>query len=255
VIKEEGRSLIAPAALLGACLLFGLVVGGWLLGSEIRDIKLADRSVTVKGLVERTVKSDTAIWTMSFKESSDDLKAGYAKAQADQATVLKFLADHGIQGGDIAEKDIGVTDRLTSNVNNSQALKGPRFIVEGTIVVNSKDVDRVERTNAITSDLLAQGIILSTDTTVYKFTGLNALKPDMITEATRNARASAARFAADSGAKVGSIRSASQGVFSITAANEVSTNEDGGFNSDQQADSSIMKKVRVVSTIDYYLLD
>jgi hypothetical protein len=140
-------------------------------------------------------------------------------------------------------------------VNSSQALKGPRFIVEGTIVVNSKDVDRVGQTNAITSDLLAQGIILSTDTTVYKFTGLNALKPDMITEATRNARASAARFAADSGAKVGSIRSASQGVFSITAANEVSTNEDGGFNSEQQADSSIMKKVRVVSTIDYYLLD
>ena len=254
MIVEENRSLVVPAAVLGLCLLLGLVFSGWLLGSEIRDIKLADRSVTVKGLVERTVKSDTAIWTMSFKESSDDLKAGYAKAQTDQNAVLKFLSDNGISGEQIAQKDIGVTDRLTANMNGDQALKGPRFIIQGTIVINSRDVDQVSQTDAKTSDLLAQGIILSSDNAVYKFTGLNALKPDMITEATKNARDSAARFAADSGAKVGAIRSASQGVFSITAANEVSANADEGmYGSDQQADSSIMKKVRVVASVDYYL--
>lgn len=251
--RDEGKELVVPATVLGLCLSFGLIVGGWLLGSEIRDIKLADRSVTVKGLVERTVKSDTAIWTLSFKESSDDLKTGYAKSQADQAAVLEFLKSNGIQSSEITETDIGVTDRLTSGMGGPN--KVPRFIVQGTLEVNSKDVDKIARANDKTSDLLGQGIILSMDTTVYKFTGLNALKPDMITEATRNARASAARFAADSGAQVGSIRSASQGVFSISAANEVSTNDDGGYNSDQQADSSIMKKVRVVSTIDYYLVN
>ena len=78
----------------------------------------------------------------------------------------------------------------------------------------------------------------------------------MITEATRNARASADRFAADSGSQVGSIRSANQGVFSISAAGAgSSTGEEGAFSMDQQADSSILKKVRVVSTIDYYLVN
>jgi hypothetical protein len=91
---------------------------------------------------------------------------------------------------------------------------------------------------------------------VYKFNGLNALKPDMITEATRNARASADRFAADSGSQVGSIRDANQGVFSISASNAgSSTGDEGGYSSDQQAEASIMKKVRVVSTIDYYLVN
>ena len=88
---------------------------------------------------------------------------------------------------------------------------------------------------------------------ICKFNGLNALKPDMITEANHNARASADRFAADSGSQVGAIPSAEQGVFSISAANAGGTEEDGGF--DQQADSSIMKKVRVVSTIDYHLVN
>jgi len=86
----------------------------------------------------------------------------------------------------------------------------------------------------------------------YEFTGLNALKSDMITEATRNARASADRFAADSGSQVGSIRSANQGVFSISPAGSGAALDEGGGGGD--ADASIMKKVRVVSTVDYYLV-
>ena len=73
-IERSGNSL-APAAVLGVCLLLGLLLGGWVLGSEIKDIKLADRYVTVKGLVERTVKSDMAIWPVSFKETGSDLPA------------------------------------------------------------------------------------------------------------------------------------------------------------------------------------
>jgi len=90
------------------------------------------------------------------------------------------------------------------------------------------------------------------------FNGLNALKPDMITEATKNARASADRFAADSGSQVGSIRSANQGVFSISAADAGSGmapgEEGGGGGQAENPDASIMKKVRVVSTVDYYLV-
>jgi hypothetical protein len=135
-------------------------------------------------------------------------------------------------------------------------------VVQQTVTVQSTDVDKVAAANAKTADLIRAGVVIQSGQgqgsgVSYSFNGLNALKPDMITEATKNARASADRFAADSGSQVGAIRSAEQGVFSISAANAgSSTGEDGNqYTADQQAQGSIMKKVRVVSTIDYYLED
>ena len=96
------------------------------------------------------------------------------------------------------------------------------------------------------------GVVLSNSGVSYRFTGLNSLKPDMITEATRNARAAATRFAQDSGSEVGPIRSANQGVFSISAASAASGGGEG--DAAMHADSSVMKKIRVVTTVDYYLI-
>jgi hypothetical protein len=229
----------------------GLIVGGDLLGSRVRDFKRADRYVEVKGLVERTVKSDTATWTMTFKVSGDVLNSAYAESEKEDQLLRTYLKERGIEPDEISGDSVGVNDRITDGNN-----KGPRFIVSHTITVSTKDVDRVAAANNDTSRLIAQGIILGMNQIVYRFDGLNALKPDMITEATRNARASADRFAADSGSKVGAIRDANQGIFSISAANEVSVNaDDSMYGGVSQADSSLMKKVRVVSTIDYYLVN
>jgi hypothetical protein len=246
--------LFVPAAVVGVCLLLGLVVGGWVLGSEIKDIRLADRYVTVKGLVERTVKSDMAIWPVSFKEAGNDLPQVFAKSEADKDTVLKFFAAQGVQSNEISIGQIKVTDKLANEYGGNNT--GPRYIVEQTVTVQSANVDKIAKAGEKTADLVQAGIVVGDNNgqggIKYKFNGLNALKPDMITEATRNARSSADRFAADSGSQVGSIRSASQGVFSISAADSVSTgNGDGGGDS---GDASIMKKVRVVATVDYYLV-
>jgi len=250
LLETERSSLFVPAAVVGVCLLLGLVVGGWVLGSEIKDIRLADRYVTVKGLVERTVKSDMAIWPVSFKEAGNDLPQVFAKSEADKSTVLKFFATQGVQPNEISVGQIKVTDKLANEYGGNNT--GPRYIVEQTVTVQSANVDKIAKAGEKTADLVQAGIVVGDNNgqggIKYKFNGLNALKPDMITEATRNARSSADRFAADSG----SIRSASQGVFSISAADSVSTgNGDGGGDS---GDSSIMKKVRVVATVDYYLV-
>lgn len=256
----RSREYTVPALALGLCLMLGLVLGGWVLGSEIKAMKMADRYVTVKGLVERTVKSDRAIWAVSFKTAGDDLSSVFAKSEADKSTVLTFFADQGIGADEVSTGQIRVADKQTQEYGGPQ-IKGSRYIVTQTVTVSSNDVDKLSRAGGKTADLVRAGVVLAgsqngqQDRIVYKFSGLNALKPDMITEATRNARASADRFAADSGSQVGSIRSANQGVFSI-AANEpgnagLALDEGGG--NDGQADASIMKKVRVVSTIDYYL--
>ncbi len=104
--RENG--LLIPAAVLGGCLLLGLVVGGWMLGTQIKETKLADRYVTVKGLVERTVKSDRAIWPVTFKETGNDLQQVYAKSEEDRAAVLKFFKAQGITAtGDFGRADSG----------------------------------------------------------------------------------------------------------------------------------------------------
>jgi uncharacterized protein len=253
-VDRERSNLFVPAAVGGVCLLLGLVVGGWVLGSQIKDLKLADRYVTVKGLVERTVKSDMAIWPVSFKEAGNDLPQVFAKSEADKTTVLKFFAGQGIAPAEISVGQIKVIDKQANEYGGNNT--GPRYIVEQTVTVQSKDVDKVAKAGEKTAELVQAGIVVGDSNGQggirYKFNGLNALKPDMITEATRNARASADRFAADSGSQVGSIRSASQGVFSISAADSVATGNDAGGG--DSGDGSIMKKVRVVSTVDYYLV-
>jgi hypothetical protein len=243
---------LAPIGLLIA---IGLIVGGWLLGREIKETRLADRYVTVKGLVERTVKSDLAIWPLTYKEAGDVLSQVSAKSETDRQAVLDFLKAEGIQPSEI---ETGLVRVVDTQANEYGGANRPvhRFIMEQTITVQTGRVDRVADASQKMMQLVQKGIVLSGYGQVtYKFNGLNSIKPDMITEATRNARSAADRFASDSGSKVGSIRQANQGVFSIQAAGQGSdtgtAGEYGGPGAG--ADSSLMKTVRVVTTVQYYL--
>lgn len=244
---ERSRGMIA-----GALVAIGLIVGGWLLGSQIKDVRLADRYVTVRGLAERNVTANLAIWPLSFREAGNDLEATYAKSEQDNKTILAFLAAQGIPQSDIVLGQPSVTDTQANSYGGPRAPN--RYIVERSITVHSSDVNKVAAAVQKTSALIAQGVVLgggpqygSQNSVSYVYTELNKIKPEMITEATRNARVAAGRFAADSGSKVGTIRQAQQGLFTITSADEASGA--GGFSSN----SSILKKVRVVTTIEYYL--
>jgi hypothetical protein len=238
---------------LGLCLAGGLIIGGWTLGAEIKATRLSDRYVTVKGLVERKVKSDLAIWPLNYKEAGDDLTSVYNKTESDKKAILEFLQQQGIESSEI---DLGVIRVVDTQANEygGVARAPKRYIVEQQVTVRSQRVDQVAAAAQKTLLLLQKGIVLNSNPgqgLTYKFTGLNAIKPDMITEATRNARAAADRFASDSGSKVGPIRQANQGVFSISPADQGSDNPDGAVS--PEADSSILKNVRVVTSVEYYL--
>jgi uncharacterized protein len=243
-------------ALMGVLIGVGLVLGGWALGAQIKATRLGDRFVTVKGLVERGVKSDLAIWPITYKEAGDDLSAVSAKTEADKKTVLDFLAAQGMQP---AEIELGVIRVVDTQANEYGAgNRAPhRYIVEQQITVRTPRVDQVSAAAQKTMQLLQKGIVMNSNPgqgVSYKFTGLNSIKPDMITEATRNARAAADRFASDSGSKVGSIRQANQGVFSILPADQGGEAGEGGeVTAGFAADSSLMKSVRIVTTVQYFL--
>ena len=242
-------------ALLGLFLALGLMFGAWILGSQIKATRLSDRYVTVKGLVERQVKSDLAIWPISSKEAGDDLASVYARTEADKNTVQQFLAQQGILPAEIELGVVRVVDTQANEFGGGQ--RAPhRYIIEQQITVRTSRVDQVAAAAQKTMQLVQKGIVLNSNPgqgqgVSYKFTGLNSIKPDMITEATRNARAAADRFAADSGARVGGIRQANQGVFTILAAEQGS--EPSEFVAPGAADTSLLKTVRIVTTVQYYL--
>ena len=250
---NEGRG---GAALAGFLVAIGLVFGGWALGSQIKATRLSDRYVTVKGLVERKVKSDLVIWPLSYKEAGDDLAGLHTKSEADKNVILQFLDQQGIQSSEIELGVVRVVDTQANEYGNGT--RAPhRYIVEQQITVRTNRVDQVAVAAQKTMQLLQKGIALNSTSgpgpgLTYVFTGLNSIKPDMITEATRNARAAADRFASDSGSRVGSIRQANQGVFSILPADEVGDAGEGPENL-FAANSSLTKTVRVVTTVEYYL--
>lgn len=248
--QPDRKSMIA----LGALLALGLVIGGWVMGVQIKATRLSDRYVTVKGLVVRRVKSDMAIWPLSYKEAGDDLAVVY-KTEADKKAILQFLDEQGIQNSEIELGVIRVVDTQASEYGGVN--RAPRrYIVEQQVTVRTTRVDQVAAAAQKTIVLLQKGIVMNSNPGQglnYKFTGLNSIKPDMITEATRNARAAADRFAKDSGSKVGTIRQANQGVFSIVPADQGSESGEGGEPSGYMADTSLMKTVRVVTSVQYYL--
>ena len=226
----------------------GIALGGYLGGQGLVQSRLGDRSISVKGLSEREVKADLALWALRFVVTGNDLAETQAEVKRNAEVVGTFLKKHGFSETDIELQAPQVTDRLAQMYSSGQF--DTRFIIAQQIVLRTTDVDRVAEANRDTSALVEQGVVLSNEygpvRPSYLFTRIADVKPEMLEEATMRAREAAETFAADSGARLGGIRRAWQGQFSIQARDETP-----GVQENEQ----IMKTVRVVSTIDYLLVD
>lgn len=175
-IKMSNGSM-AP---LGLFLAVGLIFGAWILGSQIKATRLSDRYVTVKGLVERSVKSDLAIWPISSKEAGDDLASVYARTQADMNTIQQFLSQQGIRPSEVELGVVRVVDTQANEFGGGQ--RSPhRYIIEQEITVRTSRVDQVAAAAQKTMQLVQKGIVLNSNPgqgqgVAYKFTGLNSIK-------------------------------------------------------------------------------
>ena len=241
----------SSAVILGALVAAGLAVAGFYVGSGFAGSRRGDRYVTVRGLVERAVKADVAVWNISFTATSDDVTKANAETERDAKLVTGFAHTHGFTDAELETIPTRVTD--TQQFGGSQGHANSRYLVKGGIQIRSSAVDRVAQTSQLTGDLIRQGIVLSLDpdtgvaNPAYYFTGLDSIRPAMLADATKSARAVAQQFANDSSSKLGPIRRANQGVFEILPRD--ATGEQASF----EEARSIDKRVRLVSTIDYYL--
>src|SRR5215468_1060368 len=170
VMNDTNRGTL----LLGMLLALGLIVGGWVMGAEIKATRLSDRYVTVKGLVERKVKSDLAIWPLSCKEAGDDLAVVSAKTEADRKAVLQFLDQQGIQPSEIEQGLVRVIDTQANEYGGGANRAPHRYIVEQQVTVRTTRVDQVAAASQKTMQLLQRGIVLGGNPgqgVTYKFTG------------------------------------------------------------------------------------
>lgn len=231
------------AFVLGVFIFFGLSSLGYLLGGAAIEYKQYERSVTVKGLSEREYKSDIVIWPIQFTAAGNDIGSLYSSIEENTLKIKKFLEENGISSKEITFASPAITDKSAQQYgsNNKPVF---RYAAIQSVTVYSKNIDVVRVVMGSLSELGKKGIVFTggnyQSKTEYIFTRLNEIKPEMIEEATRKAREVAQKFATDSKSKLGKIKKASQGQFSINA---------------RDNNNPHIKKIRVVSTVEYYLSD
>ncbi|MBL8657814.1 MAG: SIMPL domain-containing protein [Altererythrobacter sp.] len=232
------------AVLLGAVgiVAVSLTASGYLLGDGLRRAKAAEREVSVRGVSERDVTADLATWTLTFSRTDPDFAVAQRSVEDQARAVRQFLSGAGLKPEQVTDTNVSLS-RERPNYGES----GPeRVTVSRTLQLRTGDVMRARTAYARQAEMLGAGVELANSSVSYTFTGLNALKPAMIAEATRNARTSAEEFARDSGAAVGRIKTASQGYFSVGARDGEDCDDCGSTGG-----STPFQKVRVVTSIQY----
>jgi hypothetical protein len=229
-----------PAALIS----IALVIAGYFIGNLQVNGKKYDRYVSVKGLSEREVAADLAVWPINIVLTGNDLEELRGRIQSQNTAVNAFFTQQGFGPEEITRGPVNINDAQANLYNSGSGMNPYRYLAKSELTVRTSDVAKLQKALTESLELLSRGIVMGSknewEPIEYIFTGLNDLKPEMIEEATKNAREVAEKFARDSNSEVGQIRVARQGLFSIA---------------NRDANTPQIKNVRVVTTIDFQLED
>ncbi len=228
--------------LAGLLIALGAAAAGWAVGHGLERFRMADRSITVKGLAEMNVASDFAVWPLSFRRAGNQFGEVQQALAADRDKVVAFLEQAGFEKDELEIRPLQVTDVYSREY--SQPNQPFRYTGNGQVLVKSARVEQVARAALAIDPLIQAGLAIQGDIgPTYQLRGFNEIKPTLLSEATRNAREQATQFASEAGATLGPLKSANQGVIQISGDN-------GGYGDDG---SSQTKRLRVVSTFVYEL--
>jgi uncharacterized protein len=230
------------ALILGSVLAVGMIGGGYMIGKGLFAARASERVVTVKGLAEREVPANLAMWPIVFSTTGNDLVAVQGTLDASAKKIFAFLQGRGFVTSDSSLSSPRVTDREAQG-GRMRGEAGDRYVAEQTVTLRSGKIAAVKESMQRSGELIREGVALVRSyeyNATFLYTALDAIKPAMIAEATKDARKAAEQFARDSGSRVGAIRNAQQGYFEIQ---------------DRDPFSPEIKKVRVVTTVQYFLED
>ncbi len=221
-----------------------ILIAGFFIGNMHKTGKKYDRYVQVKGLSEKEVKADLAVWPINISFAGNDLKSLKNQIEKQNEEVYNFFISQGFKENELTKGTTNIFDVQADRYNSNSMNREFRYVAKSEFTIRTANIPRLQNALSESLELISKGILLGSKNQwrpiEYMFTGLNKIKPSMIEEATKNAREVAEKFATDSNAKVGKIRVARQGLFTIN---------------DRDANTPEIKIVRVVSTIDFQLDD
>lgn len=224
----------------GLFIMAGLIVLGMMFPRAVEKFRSYDRTVNVKGLCEKEVKADKVIWPVVYKVMANDIQSIYDQTDRSNETIVDFLEAGGIDVSEITVSVPQISDKFANEYGNND--RAYRYIATNVITVYTDKVDDVLSLMSKQSNLLKKGIVTGGNNwenpVEFKYEGLNEIKPAMIEEATMNAREAAEKFAKDSDSRLGKIKTANQGTFTIE---------------NRDSNTPYIKKVRVVTSVTYYL--
>lgn len=224
----------------GMFIMAGLIVLGLMIPRSVDKFRSFERTVNVKGLCEREVMADKVIWPVVYKVMANDIQSIYDQTDSNNEVIKSFLESGGIDASEITVSVPNISDKYANEYGSND--RAFRYIATSVITVYTDKVEVVLDLMAKQSDLLKQGIVTGgndwENPVEFKYDGLNDIKPEMIEEATKNAREAAEKFAKDSESRLGKIKTANQGTFTI---------------GDRDSNTPYIKKVRVVTSVTYYL--
>ena len=224
----------------GLFVMIGLVILGLMMPRAVEKYRSYDRTVNVKGLCEREVMADKVIWPVVYRVMANDIQSVYDQTDRNNAEIVAFLKSGGIDASEITVSVPEISDKYATEYGSND--RAYRYIAKNVVTVCTSDVEKVMELMSRQSELLKKGIVSGgndwENQVEFKYEGLNGIKPEMIEEATKNAREAAEKFAKDSGSRLGKIRTANQGTFTIES---------------RDSNTPYIKKVRVVTSVTYYL--
>lgn len=223
-------------------LALGIAASGISIAMSIKYFRNFDRYVEVKGSAEQNVVSDQASWQIGITASGNNLKDIYRSIDKQQQVVTTFLLKQGLQAGEINKQPISIIDNYANSYSGNNSERLPQYSANAGINVTSNNIQVVTSAVQSTNQLVESGVVLNNNNVVYLYNGLNKIKAGMLNEALGNAKISADQFANKSNSELGKIKSASQGLFTVTAPDNTGNDS-----------SSINKKVRVVTTVQFFL--
>ena len=238
--------------IISIALIVSFGISALFIGRSLQRFKVEDRSVSVKGFAEREVKADLAVWIIQTRIANNDLMEGSKAIEEAKNKVIAFMLQNQIKQEEIIVEGILVTDKKAQQYDNFQPGNSFRYLITQNFQIRSNNVDLLQKVSRMTGELLQVGIFLSNsdygNPLQFYFTKLNEIKPEMITEATQNARKAAQQFANENDSKLGSLKKANQGLFTIVDRTASLSGGEGGYAS---GTNDLFKKVRVVISAEY----
>lgn len=231
---------------LGLILALGLVISTYLVTDALRDIRMSHQIIKVRGYAETSVESDMVIWYITVKARDRNMAEAYTVLAEHREKVLNFLQKNQVETEEIKIRAVSVNERRRRTENGHETNEIEFFELSQGIGVKSRDVYNISKLSTAVASLLGEGIALRSGTPSYYYTQVDALKSQLLVEATKDARERAKTLAEGSGVNLGSLRAARQGVFSVRSA------DSSGISEKSTDDvSSISKKVSALVTVDY----